>query len=206
MNQPAQSQPINTNFPPTPQPGSTVSSQPQPTIPSNQQAVESSQAESQIPPVTQTNPEIIHSQPQPNVGSDQQSAISSQSNVVQPTNEQLVQSTAHEDRVTATTTLYDAPLLSVIWRNLLAGMSRALGAVLLYSVFLVAFGWLFSQLIWPYLEPLLGSYTTLVETLTGGGGFFSNPLNQGTHNTTTIDPNQVNSLLESFGYTQDNLR
>lgn len=61
------------------------------------------------------------------------------------------------DQVTKTKTIYDVSASEIIWRNFLAGISRAVGGMVVY--FLVAFllGHVFLTFVWPILEPSIES-------------------------------------------------
>lgn len=65
------------------------------------------------------------------------------------------------DQTTKTKTIYDVSVNELMWRNFLAGISRAFGGMVVY--FFVAFivGHVFLTFIWPVLET---SIDTLGET------------------------------------------
>ena len=49
--------------------------------------------------------------------------------ITQQEKEAIVRSESTEDRVTITRTMYDAGSFEIIWRNFLAGASRAMGGI-----------------------------------------------------------------------------
>ncbi|MDQ5951641.1 MAG: hypothetical protein QG639_922 [Patescibacteria group bacterium] len=65
------------------------------------------------------------------------------------------------DQLTKTRTLYDVSVGEIMWRNFLAGISRALGGMVIYFVVAFLLGHVFLTYIWPVLEP---SIETLGET------------------------------------------
>jgi len=111
----------------------------------------------------------------------------------QPPVNPIVQSTAKQDRVSDNKTIYDASLGSVFWRNFLAGVARALGAILMQILFIVMLGILASIFIWPRVAPLLNTYQTAVNSLEGlqkstqDAGQFS------------LDEDAMNQLMNSLG-------
>ncbi|MEN8253311.1 MAG: hypothetical protein ABFQ62_02975 [Patescibacteria group bacterium] len=102
----------------------------------------------------------------------------------------IVQSTQMPDRAGKNKTIYDVSSFEIFWRNMVAGMGRAAGNILLYFIFIFILGYMFSLLVWPTLKPVVDGYTKLinsVESLQNVGK--SNPLNTG----------NVEKLLESYG-------
>jgi hypothetical protein len=65
------------------------------------------------------------------------------------------------DQITKTQTIYDVSPGEIMWRNFLAGMSRALGGMVIYFAVIFILGNIFLTYIWPILEP---SFQTLGET------------------------------------------
>lgn len=65
------------------------------------------------------------------------------------------------DQLTKSKTMYDVGTGEIIWRNFLAGMSRALGSMVIYFAVVLFLGNIFLNYIWPSLEP---SFETLGET------------------------------------------
>lgn len=54
--------------------------------------------------------------------------------------------------------MYEVSWLEVFGRNLVAGMGRALGGLILYVVVILFLGNLFIQNIWPVIEPVVNSF------------------------------------------------
>lgn len=77
----------------------------------------------------------------------------------------IVQTTAAQDRAGSNKTIYDVSLTEVFARNLVAGMGRAAGSIMLYFIFIFVIGFWFAQVIWPRLQPFLNSYTQLVDSV-----------------------------------------
>ncbi len=70
-------------------------------------------------------------------------------------------------------TLYEASVWEIFWRNLLAGMSRGLGNLILVILFSLIVGNLFMTYVWPYLEPIFDSFATTNELLDFVEGFMN---------------------------------
>ncbi|PIY80687.1 MAG: hypothetical protein COY80_01775 [Candidatus Pacebacteria bacterium CG_4_10_14_0_8_um_filter_42_14] len=54
--------------------------------------------------------------------------------------------------------MYEVSWLEVFGRNVVAGMGRALGSLVLYVVVILVLGNLFIQNIWPIIEPIVNSF------------------------------------------------
>lgn len=65
------------------------------------------------------------------------------------------------DQITKTKTIYDVSAGEIMWRNFLAGISRALGGMVIYFVVIFILSHIFLTYVWPVLEP---SFQTLEET------------------------------------------
>ncbi|OGG08878.1 hypothetical protein A2154_04105 [Candidatus Gottesmanbacteria bacterium RBG_16_43_7] len=70
-----------------------------------------------------------------------------------------------DDRVGKTKTLYDAGWGEIFFRNLLAGISRSLGALAVYLLFLFLVSFVFMQLVLPKLAPFLNHYVSISESI-----------------------------------------
>lgn len=70
-----------------------------------------------------------------------------------------------EDQLTSKKTLYDAKYSEIIWRNFLAGVSRAFGGIVLYIVFFVVVGNLFMTYVWPRMEPVVSQLQSFSATM-----------------------------------------
>lgn len=81
------------------------------------------------------------------------------------TTKHLIQSVPKEDRAGKTNTIYDVSIFEVIWRNFIAGMSRAAGGIFLYLIFMFVIGSLFANLVWPQLSPMFEGYLKMVDSL-----------------------------------------
>lgn len=62
-------------------------------------------------------------------------------------------------------TLYDASLREIFWKNFVAGLSRALGGIVIYALFTLGILTLVIQFIMPILSPLLDQFGTIFSTL-----------------------------------------
>ncbi|MEX0895571.1 MAG: DUF5665 domain-containing protein [Patescibacteria group bacterium] len=86
---------------------------------------------------------------------------------------------ADPDQLSQSKTIFEASWWEIFWRNFLAGMARALGAVILYAVVLVILTNLFMSYIWPVMEPLIQSLeqsTVLFRSLNPGNSVENQPI------------------------------
>ena len=70
-----------------------------------------------------------------------------------------------EERLTQTRSLYDASAYEIFWRNFLAGLSRALGGIVFYVIFVFIVGSLFVKYLSPLLMPILNQLNTVSGSL-----------------------------------------
>lgn len=70
-----------------------------------------------------------------------------------------------EEKVTKTKTIYEAGYTEIFFRNFLAGMSRTIGALFVYFVFLFLIGVVFRQLVLPKLLPFLNNFLNITQSL-----------------------------------------
>lgn len=70
-----------------------------------------------------------------------------------------------EDNVTETKTIYQVSASEIMWRNFLAGMSRALGGMVIYFVVAFIVGQVFLTFIWPVLEPTFNNLNQTTNML-----------------------------------------
>lgn len=78
---------------------------------------------------------------------------------------------ADPDQITKSRTIFDASKWEIFWRNFIAGMARALGAVILYGVVLVLLSTVVMNYVWPIIEPLVEDYensAVILRTLEPG--------------------------------------
>ena len=69
------------------------------------------------------------------------------------------------DDLTKTRTIYDVGTGELIWRNFLAGMSRAVGGLVVYLIVVFILGNLFLTYVWPVFQPQFESFQDLTKTL-----------------------------------------
>jgi hypothetical protein len=77
---------------------------------------------------------------------------------------------APADRITKTKTLYDVSLFQIFLRNFVAGLSRALGGIILYLAMVGVATYLFILYAWPQIKPMVGSYQNMLNIFSGSGG------------------------------------
>jgi hypothetical protein len=109
----------------------------------------------------------------------------------------LVESSNPTDRVGYTKTIFDVSAFEIFWRNFLAGMARALGAVLLYFVILVIAVNIFLNLIYPVLEPIISQYTQALETFNRFAQPSPDPSRE-----TSPNPQELRDLMQSPQFQQ----
>lgn len=78
---------------------------------------------------------------------------------------------ADPDQLTESKNLYNIGAGEVMWRNFLAGMSRALGSLVIYFLVLIVLSRIFVTFIWPTIEPaflMLGETNSIMQQLEFG--------------------------------------
>jgi hypothetical protein len=75
------------------------------------------------------------------------------------------QSIEPQDKFTPQKTIYDVSYGELITRNFLAGVSRAIGGILLYAIFLAIATVIFLTYAWPQFEPFVDEYRQAVQML-----------------------------------------
>ena len=79
----------------------------------------------------------------------------------------VVRSEHPEDHIGKLNTLYSVSSWTILWRNFLAGASRALGSIFIYLIFFAITSYFTLQFVWPQIKPLLDSYTQFLQLFTG---------------------------------------
>lgn len=69
-----------------------------------------------------------------------------------------------DDTMGKTRTLYDASAFEIFWRNLFSGMARGLGSVIIWLMFILLMGYVFTSIIWPQVQPVFNDYRNLLNT------------------------------------------
>lgn len=77
----------------------------------------------------------------------------------------VIKSEQPEDQAGQLATIYSVSGWQIIWRNFLAGISRALGSVFVYVIVLTITGYLFSQIILPVIQPLIDQYLGALDAV-----------------------------------------
>ena len=70
-----------------------------------------------------------------------------------------------EETPVSAKTLYDVSAGDVFFKNLLAGMGRALGGVLIQALFFVILGYFTFKYVWPQLQPMIQSMNDTIAIL-----------------------------------------
>jgi hypothetical protein len=70
-----------------------------------------------------------------------------------------------EDQLTDTKSIYNVSKWEIFWRNFIAGMGRALGAIILQAIFLLVIVNLFMNQVWPVIQPILQMMETTTQSL-----------------------------------------
>lgn len=102
----------------------------------------------------------------------------------------VVQSMPTDDRIGKNKTVYDVSTFEIFWRNMIAGMGRAFGNILLYFIFIFVMGYIFSLLVWPSLQPMVNSYMKLVNSLDSI---------QNMQSGNSLNTSEIENLLNSYG-------
>jgi len=77
----------------------------------------------------------------------------------------FVQEEPKEDLLGKRKSLYDAGPFEIFWRNFLAGMSRTLGSLFLYLVFMIIVYGLFLKYVLPVYLPVINRISNLIESI-----------------------------------------
>jgi hypothetical protein len=110
-------------------------------------------------------------------------------------NQATTQSEHPEDQINSLNTLYSVTGFEIIWRNLLAGMSRALGNLIVYFIVLGIVVNLFLTYAYPHIKPFIDEYRQVIRLFTQT----QNPQDQ-TGTTANLpqvnfDPEQLKSIM-----------
>ncbi|MBP9781557.1 hypothetical protein KBC89_02785 [Candidatus Woesebacteria bacterium] len=79
-----------------------------------------------------------------------------------------VENLADEDTLNKGKTIYDVSYKQLLWRNFLAGMSRAVGMVFIQFLFFAVIAGFVAQFVLPQVMGLFGGYMNTLNTLQGG--------------------------------------
>lgn len=79
-----------------------------------------------------------------------------------------VENLADEDTLNKGQTIYDVSYKQLLWRNFLAGMSRAVGMVFIQFLFFAVIAGFVAQFVLPQVMGLFGGYMNTLNTLQGG--------------------------------------
>ncbi|MGD9128937.1 MAG: hypothetical protein PVJ09_00385 [Candidatus Woesebacteria bacterium] len=98
-----------------------------------------------------------------------------------------------------TQSIYDVSLSTIFGRNFLAGMSRALGGIFIYLLFLICLFLILKSIFWPKLEPYLDSYQKAMQSIEQleRQSEVLNSLQKKSNE--VVDQEQVNNLLKKLG-------
>lgn len=108
----------------------------------------------------------------------------------------------HVDKVSHKS-IYEASAFEIFWRNLLAGMSRAFGGIILYLLFLFFIAALIQQVLYPKIKPFIDQYQQTLESLNNlnqtSQNIFGN--NQNTPPTQPVQPSfDANQILNQIDF------
>ena len=79
-----------------------------------------------------------------------------------------VENLADEDTLNKGQTIYDVSYKQLVWRNFLAGMSRAVGMVVIQFLFFAVIAGFMAQFVLPQIMGLFGGYIDTLGKLQGG--------------------------------------
>ncbi len=79
-----------------------------------------------------------------------------------------VENLADEDTLSKGQTIYDVSYKQLLWRNFLAGMSRAVGMVVIQFLFFAVIAGFVAQFVLPQVMGLFGGYMDTLNSLRGG--------------------------------------
>lgn len=70
-----------------------------------------------------------------------------------------------EKMITKGRTQYDASVWEIFWRNFVAGSSRTMGSIFVYIVIVLFGSFIFYQIVWPQLVPVISGLTKTLESV-----------------------------------------
>jgi hypothetical protein len=87
--------------------------------------------------------------------------------------------------------IYDVPFKTLVWKNFIAGMSRAAGGLLFFTIFFVILGLIAAHTLWPPIQDFVETFqkTSLQLKYTNK---MIHELNE------TINPGEPNGFLPEF--------
>jgi len=80
-------------------------------------------------------------------------------------NQAILKSENKSDLVSQTKTIYNAGAGEIFWKNFLAGLSRGMGTIFVYILFLIVMGALFVNVALPKLMPIITSYSDIFKSI-----------------------------------------
>ena len=89
----------------------------------------------------------------------------------------VIKSEDKGDLISKTKTIYDAGPGEIFWKNFLAGLSRGLGGVFVYIVFLLIIFGVFYNFVLPKFMPAITGYMDLLKSLSSISNIKSEPGN-----------------------------
>lgn len=78
-----------------------------------------------------------------------------------------VDSVADEDRIDKVRTMFDVSITELMWRNFLAGVSRAVGSIVVYLIFATVGLWILAQVLLPIFGPFIENLNALMQSVNG---------------------------------------
>ncbi|MFC1626761.1 hypothetical protein ACFL1P_00995 [Patescibacteria group bacterium] len=75
------------------------------------------------------------------------------------------QSELKDDQAGKTKTIYEVSTSEIIWRNIIAGASRAFGGIIMYILFLSVISVFLTQFILPKVMPFINSVTKMTNSV-----------------------------------------
>ena len=77
----------------------------------------------------------------------------------------IVETVGKNDRISKTRTMYDVSAFEIIWRNFLAGASRAFGSLIFYIIFITIIGSFLLQFFLPKVMPTINKFLKMGDSL-----------------------------------------
>jgi predicted PurR-regulated permease PerM len=109
------------------------------------------------------------------------------------------------DQINKTKTIYDVSLSSIFFRNLVAGAGRALGGIILYFLFMVVLYQIFTNYVYPIVEPFIAQYQQALQSINQVNSIITPPeqLDDTQPNSfPTLTQDQVDAVLNNPQYQQ----
>jgi len=86
--------------------------------------------------------------------------MNKESNMSQPKTAKYIHKLDHHDVIEGRS-IYDIPFRTLVWKNFVAGASRAAGSLLFFTIFFIILGLIAAKTIWPPIQDFVEAFNTV---------------------------------------------